>query len=152
VQSSRNLSTFRRSVSSFRFLLIAWITLWHWRWRHFFLPKLRLTFNRLYGVTSQKISAVHLAGWLDIDSHESWRLRTEHNRSVSHTGVTLTDLLMRWSPNEWPSVCREIPVFTDKMLWTSDEPAQWTPYISHRFDSYSRLHLLFLIYLFLYLF
>jgi hypothetical protein len=29
--------------------------------------------------------------------------------SLTLDGVTLTDSLIRWSPNEWPSVCREIP-------------------------------------------
>jgi hypothetical protein len=29
--------------------------------------------------------------------------------SITLDGVTLTDSLIRWSPNEWPSVCREIP-------------------------------------------
>jgi hypothetical protein len=29
--------------------------------------------------------------------------------SIRLDGVTLTDSLIRWSPNEWPSVCREIP-------------------------------------------
>jgi hypothetical protein len=29
--------------------------------------------------------------------------------SITLDGVTLTDSLIRWSPNKWPSVCREIP-------------------------------------------
>jgi hypothetical protein len=29
--------------------------------------------------------------------------------SITLDGVTLTDSLINWSPNEWPSVCREIP-------------------------------------------
>jgi hypothetical protein len=29
--------------------------------------------------------------------------------SITQDGVTLTDSLIRWSPNEWPSVCPEIP-------------------------------------------
>jgi hypothetical protein len=29
--------------------------------------------------------------------------------SITLDGVTLTDSLIRWSPNEWPSVCRAIP-------------------------------------------
>jgi hypothetical protein len=48
--------------------------------------------------------------------------------SITLDGVTLTDALLRWSPNEWPSVCREIPVSADKMFWKSNKPAQWTPY------------------------
>jgi hypothetical protein len=40
--------------------------------------------------------------------------------SITHDGVAIT--LIIWSPNEWPSVCRE-------MFWTSNEPAQWTHYI-----------------------
>jgi hypothetical protein len=50
--------------------------------------------------------------------------------SVTLDGVTLTNSLIRWSPNEWPSVCREIPVSADKMSWTSNKPAQWTLYIT----------------------
>jgi hypothetical protein len=41
-------------------------------------------------------------------------------------GVTLTDALIRWSPNEGRSVCREIPVSADKMFWTPNKPAKWT--------------------------
>jgi hypothetical protein len=41
-------------------------------------------------------------------------------------GVTWADWLLRWSPNEWPSVCREIPVSADKMFSASNKPAQWT--------------------------
>jgi hypothetical protein len=48
--------------------------------------------------------------------------------SITLDGVTLTDSLIRWTPNEWPSICREIPVSTDKMFWTSNKPAQWTLY------------------------
>jgi hypothetical protein len=44
-------------------------------------------------------------------------------------GVTLTDSLIRWSPNEWPSACREIPVYADRMFLTSNKSAQWTPHI-----------------------
>jgi hypothetical protein len=40
--------------------------------------------------------------------------------------VTPTDPLIRWSPNEWPSVCREVPVSADRMFWTSNTPAKWT--------------------------
>jgi hypothetical protein len=42
---------------------------------------------------------------------------------------TVTDSLIRWPPNGWPSVCREIPVSVDMMFWTSNKPAQWTLYI-----------------------
>jgi hypothetical protein len=49
--------------------------------------------------------------------------------SITLDGVTLTDSLIRWSPNEWPSVCREIPVSADKMFWMSNKLAQWTLYI-----------------------
>jgi hypothetical protein len=31
--------------------------------------------------------------------------------SITLDGVTLTDSLIRWSPNEWPSVYREIPQY-----------------------------------------
>jgi hypothetical protein len=37
---------------------------------------------------------VQRAGWLDIDSHESWRHRTEHNRSFYHTW---------WCNTDWPT-------------------------------------------------
>jgi hypothetical protein len=46
--------------------------------------------------------------------------------TITLDGVTLTDSLIRWSPNEWPSVFRELPVSADKMFWTSNKPAQWT--------------------------
>jgi hypothetical protein len=48
--------------------------------------------------------------------------------SVTLYGVTLTDSLIRCSPNEWPLVCREIPVSADKMFATSKKPAQWIFY------------------------
>jgi hypothetical protein len=51
--------------------------------------------------------------------------------SITLDGVTLTDSLTRWSPNEWLPVYREIPVSADKMFWTSNKPAQWTLYITH---------------------
>jgi hypothetical protein len=53
---------------------------------------------------------------------------TEHSTieaSITLDVVTMTDLLIRWSPNEWPSVCREIPVSAGKSFWT---PAKWTSY------------------------
>jgi hypothetical protein len=49
--------------------------------------------------------------------------------SITLDGVTLTDPVIRWSPNEWPSVCRDVPVSADKMFWTSNKPAKLTPYI-----------------------
>jgi hypothetical protein len=49
------------------------------------------------------------ADWtLIITSHKG----TKHNTieaSITLDGVTLTDSLIRWSPNEWPSVCGVIP-------------------------------------------
>jgi hypothetical protein len=48
--------------------------------------------------------------------------------SITLDGVTLTDSLLTWSPNEWPSVYREILVCADKMFWTANKPAQWTLY------------------------
>jgi hypothetical protein len=48
--------------------------------------------------------------------------------SITLDGVTLTESLIRRSPNEWTSVCREIPVSGDKRFWTSNQPAQWTLY------------------------
>jgi hypothetical protein len=35
----------------------------------------------------RSITGVQSAGWLDIDSHESQRHRTEHNRSFYHTSM-----------------------------------------------------------------
>jgi hypothetical protein len=46
--------------------------------------------------------------------------------SITVDGVTLTDSVIRWPPNEWPSVCREIPVSADKMFWASNKLAKWT--------------------------
>jgi hypothetical protein len=50
--------------------------------------------------------------------------------SITLDGVTLTVSLIRWSPNEWPLVFREIPVSANKMFWTSHTPTQWTLYRS----------------------
>jgi hypothetical protein len=50
--------------------------------------------------------------------------------SATLDGITLTDPLIRWSPNEWPSVCQKIPMSVEKMLWTSNKPAKWIPCIS----------------------
>jgi hypothetical protein len=57
--------------------------------------------------------------------------------SIRLDGVILTVSLIRWSPNKWPSVCREIPVSAELMFWTSNKPAQWTFYIS-AFDCLSQ--------------
>jgi hypothetical protein len=72
---------------------------------------------------SINIQNVQRASWLDITymSHKN----TEQS---TLDGVTLTDSLLRWSPNEWPSVCWNIPVSVDKMFWTSNKLAKWTPY------------------------
>jgi hypothetical protein len=51
--------------------------------------------------------------------------------SIKLDGVTLTDPLIRWSSNEWPSVCREIPVSANKVFWTSNKSAKWTLYIHY---------------------
>jgi hypothetical protein len=64
--------------------------------------------------------------WLT-PSHKHTELSTIE-ASVTLDGVTLTGSLIRWSPNEWPSVLREIPVSADEMLWTSSKFAQWTLY------------------------
>jgi hypothetical protein len=62
-----------------------------------------------------------------------WTLtHTSHNdteqstieASIALDGVTLTDSLIRWSPNERLSVCREITVSAEKIFWTSNKPAQ----------------------------
>jgi hypothetical protein len=78
-----------------------------------------------------------------VDRHQVYRMFsaqadwTSTHTSHKHTrsfytldGVTLTHLLIRWSPNEWLSLCREIPVCGDKMFWTSNKPAKWTLYSS----------------------
>jgi hypothetical protein len=39
-------------------------------------------------------------------------------------GVALAGSLIRWSPNKWPSVYREIPVFADTMFWTTNKPSK----------------------------
>jgi hypothetical protein len=53
--------------------------------------------------------------------------RSTIESSITLDGVTRTDSLPRWSPNEWPSLSREI-LSADKMLWTSNKLAQWTLY------------------------
>jgi hypothetical protein len=66
------------------------------------------------------------SGLIKVENHWS----RAQQKFLSHsTALTLTDSLLRWSPNEWPSVCREIPVSADSMFWTSNKPAQWTLYI-----------------------
>jgi hypothetical protein len=54
-------------------------------------------------------------------------IKTEQSKidaSVIVNYVTLTDPLIRWSSNEWPSVCREIQVSADEMFWTSNKLAK----------------------------
>jgi hypothetical protein len=53
-------------------------------------------------------------------------LRAKVDRTLTH----VTDSLIGWSPNEWPSVFREIPVSADKMFWTPNKSAQWALYIT----------------------
>jgi hypothetical protein len=56
---------------------------------------------------------------------------TEHSTieaSITLDGVTRTNSLLIWTPDEWPSVCREIPVSADKMFSTSNKPVKWTFY------------------------
>jgi hypothetical protein len=52
------------------------------------------------------------------------KTRNTIEASITLDGLALTDSLIRWSPNEWPSVCQKIPAFMDKMFWTSYKPAQ----------------------------
>jgi hypothetical protein len=52
----------------------------------------------------------------------------DREQSTTEASITLDDT--DWSPNIWPSVCREIPVSADKMFWTSNNPAEWTPCIT----------------------
>jgi hypothetical protein len=61
----------------------------------------------------------------------TWVMKTQNTIEASITldSVTRADSLIRWSPNEWHLVCREIPVSADKMFWTSNKPAQWAFYI-----------------------
>jgi hypothetical protein len=44
--------------------------------------------------------------------------------SITLDGVTLTDPVIRSSPNELPLVCRETPASADKMFCTSNEPGK----------------------------
>jgi hypothetical protein len=60
-------------------------------------------------------------------SHKGTEQRTIE-ASISLECVTLTDSLITWSPNKWPSIFHEIPVSADKMFWTSNMPAKWTFY------------------------
>jgi hypothetical protein len=89
-----------------------------WRWKYSQLPNLGM--YRIYRVFRAQ------ADWtLTHTSHKDTEQSTIE-ASITLDGVTLTDSLIRWSPNECPSVCREIPVSADKMFWTSNKPAQWT--------------------------
>jgi hypothetical protein len=49
--------------------------------------------------------------------------------SVTLDCITRADSLLRWSLNEWPSVCKEIPLPGGKMFWMSNKPSQLTHYI-----------------------
>jgi hypothetical protein len=72
------------------------------------------------------------AGWtLTHTSHKDTE-QSAVEASVTLDSITLTGLLIRWSQNEWPSVCREIKVSASKMFWTSNKPAKSTPYRKRR--------------------
>jgi hypothetical protein len=78
------------------------------------------------------LPGVQSAGWLDIDSHESLRRRTEHNRSFYNTRWRNTDWLTAQVITEWMtfSLPGDTTVFADKMFWAYNKPAQWTFYRS----------------------
>jgi hypothetical protein len=56
------------------------------------------------------------AGWTLIHTSRKDTEESTIQASITLDGVTLTDCLIRWSPNEWPSVCREIPLSAFKMF------------------------------------
>jgi hypothetical protein len=87
-------------------------------------------FQLLNAWTNPYVTCIQRSGWLDM-THTSHKVIEQSTVEVSITlyGVTLTDSLIRWSQNEWPSVCREIPFSADKMFWTSNKHAKWTSYI-----------------------
>jgi hypothetical protein len=109
-----------------------------WTYIYCIIPKDR-TIGRLWNIWTEILKLfvylsglatdVHVASWLDMThtSHKDTEQSTIE-ASITLDGVTLTDPLIRWSPNEWSSVCREIPVSADKMYWTSNKRAKWTPY------------------------
>jgi hypothetical protein len=49
------------------------------------------------------------AGWTLTQARHKDTEQNTIEASITLDGLTLTDPLISWSPNEWPSVCREIP-------------------------------------------
>jgi hypothetical protein len=89
-----------------------------------------ITLYRWHQWTILFVSGVQSAGWLGMThtSHKDTEQSTIE-ASITLNDVTLTDSLIRLWPNEWHSVCQEIPVSSDKMFWTANKPARWTLYI-----------------------
>jgi hypothetical protein len=87
-----------------------------------------LIFRQVYVLHIYRVFRAQ-AGWtLTHTSHKDAEQSTTE-ASITLDGVTLTDSLIRWSPNEWPSVFRGLRVSADYMMfWTSNKPAQWTCY------------------------
>jgi hypothetical protein len=86
-------------------------------------PSIRLVVKKRY-LVEQVVYVLGTPDTIECSAQADWTLtHTSHKNTGESTietsttldGVTLTDILIRWSPNEWPSVCREIPVF-----WTSN--------------------------------
>jgi hypothetical protein len=58
-----------------------------------------------------RCSGCHVCSKRRLIGHWLTRVMKTQNRAfITIDGVTRTDPLIRWSPNEWPSVCREIPM------------------------------------------
>jgi hypothetical protein len=90
----------------------------------------RQKYCKKHQVCTKRVFSAQADRTLTHRSHKN----TEHSTietSITFDGVTLTDSLIRRSPNELPSFCPEITTLSaDKMFWTSNKPAKWTPYIN----------------------
>jgi hypothetical protein len=92
------------------------------------LTSLTFRFILLVRVVMYRVSSAQADWTLTHTSHKDTEQSTIE-ASITLDGVTLTASLIRWSPNEWPSVCLGIPVPVDKILWTSNKPAKSTSYL-----------------------
>jgi hypothetical protein len=84
------------------------------------------TSRRKFGSKIHRVFSVQTDWTLTHTSHK-YTEQSTIEASIILDGVTPTDSLVRWSPNKWPSVCRDTPVSADKLFWTSNKPAKWTP-------------------------
>jgi hypothetical protein len=89
------------------------------------------------------LSYCSLRNFYQVFSAQADRILTHTNHkdtewSIMEAYIILDGVaLIMWSPNEWSSVYRVIPVSAHKILWTSNKPAKWTPYIYEPWEKVS---------------